>query len=333
VNEIQRDAHAVLLPICEAVTVVPWLEAFLDSGGRSVLMSSSPEEYAARRIDDQRRLGETGAQVSAFASAVSTVVGAPVLVAIDAEPAGVQRLEHLLPQLPGRGQLGQLDDRELDEVFSPYAAAARALGIGLFLGPVVDEIRGQNVWLQGRIMGDTLDEITRIGAAYVSSVQRAGLTATAKHFPGHSDLSAHPVAFDITMELGLDEVERNLNPFRRLVSSGVGAVMLGPVQVDALDHQNPAACSPAVVGLLREGLGFDGLIISDDLDATSTIRNRPLGDVAVASLAAGVELLLIPGGGAPVECAHAIAAAVEAGRLSEQALAVAAQRVRALAES
>jgi beta-N-acetylhexosaminidase len=259
------------------------------------------------------------------------LAGEPVFVAVDAEPTGVQRLEHLLPSIPRRDEIAAFSDELLYESYVSYATAALDLGVNLFLGPVVDQITGKNEWLQGRIAGDTLDEITRIALAYVRAVQSVGVTATAKHFPGHPHLDRHPVVHDVTLQIARDEVELNLRPFRTLIDANVGAVMIGPVAVDALDADNPAALSPTVIQLLRRELGFEGLIISDDLDAVSTLQGRSLGDAAVASIAAGVELLLIPGDDAVMEISHALARAVEAGALSADVLAVAANKVRSLA--
>ena len=329
---VSQDAHAVLLPICDHLSVEDWLGDFLREGGRSVLMASSAEEYAARRISDARRAAESAETIRSFTAAVAAMAAKPVLVAIDAEPTGVQRLEHLLPALPDRQQIIRMQDKALARVFSEYAQAARDLGVTLFLGPVVDEIAGTNAWLQGRILADDLDAIGTIAVLYTGAVQAAGIIATAKHFPGHSDLAAHPAHEDVTLRLTREHVQRNLGPFRRLIDAGVGAVMVGPVTVEAIDPANPAASSRRLVDLLRHDLGFEGLIVSDDLDLVSTMKGRSLGEVAVSSIAAGVELLLIPGGSAVHEIGEALTSAAENERISAAALAHAAGKVRALAD-
>lgn len=330
---VRGDVHAVLLPICGSLTVEPWTDDFLRAGGRSVLMGSSAEEYTARRISDERRAAEPAEAMRAFTAAVAARSPGPVLVAVDAEPTGVQRLEHLLPPLPDRNSIGQMPEEALEQAFSDYARAARDLGVTLFLGPVADHITGTNLWLNGRTLADDLESIARIAVLYCKTVQAAGIAATAKHFPGHSDLVANPVHEAVTLQLGRDHVERNLMPFQRLVDAGVSAVMVGPVTVDAIDPENPAASSRVLVDLLRQGLGFGGLIVSDDLDAVSTMKGRSLGEVAVSAVAAGVELLLIPGGAAVRETAEALTGAVEDGRLTAATLAAAADKVRALARA
>jgi beta-N-acetylhexosaminidase len=328
---VSQDAHAVLLPISRSLTVEPWLQDFLRAGGRSVLMASSPEEYAARRISDARRAAESAATIRSFTAAVNAVSPGPVLAAVDAEPTGVQRLEHLLPALPGRQSISEMPEQELEQAFSDYARAARDLGVTLFLGPVVDEITGKNAWLQDRTLPGGLDEIGRVAVLYTGAVQAAGIIATAKHFPGHSDLAAHPASADVTLRLAREHVERNLGPFRRLIDAGVGAVMVGPVTVEAIDPENPAASSRRLVDLLRRDLGFGGLIVSDDLDLVSTMKGRSLAEVAISSIAAGVELLLIPGGSAVDEITEALTSAAGDERISAPALARAAGKVRALA--
>jgi len=312
---VPGDAHAVLLPICPSLTVEPWVDDFLRAGGRSVLMASSPEEYAARRISDARRAAESAEDIRGFTAAVTAASPEPVLVAVDAEPTGVQRLEHLLPSLPDRNSIGQMPEEVLERAFFDYAQAARDLGVTLFLGPVADHITGTNLWLNGRTLADDLESIARIAVLYGTTVQAAGIAATAKHFPGHSDLAANPVHEDVTLQLGRDHVERNLMPFQRLVDAGVSAVMVGPVTVEAIDPGNPAASSRVLVDLLR------------------TMKGRSLGEVAVSAVAAGVDLLLIPGGAAVRETAEALTAAVEDGQLTATALAAAAAKVRTLADA
>jgi beta-N-acetylhexosaminidase len=329
---VSQDARAVLLPISHSLTVEPWLQDFLCAGGRSVLMASSPEEYAARRISDARKAAESAETIRSFTTAVTAVSPGPVLAAVDAEPAGVQRLEHLLPPLPGRQSISKMPEEALEQAFTGYARAARDLGVTLFLGPVVDHITGKNPWLHDRTLPGGLDEIGRIAVLYTDAVQAAGIIATAKHFPGHSDLAAHPAPEDVTLRLAREHVERNLEPFRRLIDAGVGAVMVGPVTVEAIDPENPAASSRRLVDLLRRNLGFEGLIVSDDLDLVSTMKGRSLGEVAVSSIAAGVELLLIPGGSAVAEITEALTSAAGNERISAAALARAAGKVRALAD-
>ncbi len=325
-------AHAVLLPIHDTFDTHGWFGDFLAGGGRGVLMASSPGEYAARRISDERRAHETAEHIRDFAARANEVAGRPVVLAVDAEPAGVQRLEHLLPPIPGRPALSALGESELRDAFGAYGMAARDLGVSLFVGPVLDVITGVNDWLTDRTMSSDLDDAGRIGVAYTTAVQATGMTAMAKHFPGHPDLPANAIYCDVVLDVDRGVVDRNIEPFRRLIAAGVGSVMVGPTIVTAIDSDQPSATSTVMIDLLRS-LGFAGIVVSDDLDAASTMAGRSLGEVAVASVIAGVQMLLIPGAHQHVsECVTALVNAVDAGRLPLQSLQSAAEAVDAFAD-
>lgn len=331
--DIVRSAHAVLFPISDTFDTSGWFGEFLGNGGRSVLMASSAEEYGARRISDERRAREKADHVADFGARANAAAGAPVVLAADAEPAGVQRLEHLLPGIPGREALANCSDEELHDAFVAYARSAKSMGVSMFVGPVLDVITGRNDWLTDRTMSDSLDEVGRIGAIYAKAVRSEGITAMAKHFPGHPDLPANAIYENVVMSADRAVVDRNIEPFVRLIRAGVGSVMVGPSIITALDPDQPAATSPIVIGLLRS-LGFEGVVVSDDLDAASTMRGRTLGDVAVASVAAGVQMLLTPGGADNIaECADALVEAVRRDDLDPEALSAAARAVDTFADS
>ncbi|WP_142282740.1 glycoside hydrolase family 3 N-terminal domain-containing protein [Mycobacterium aquaticum] len=331
-NDVSRAAHTVLFPISHTFDTDGWFGDFLTRGGRSVLMASSAEEYAARRISDERRARETAEHIRDFGARANARAGRPVVLAVDAEPAGVQRLEHLLPRIPGRADFPSRTDEQLHAAFGAYGAAARELGVSMFVGPVLDVITGSNAWLTDRTMATELAEAGRIGAAYTTAVQAHGVTAMAKHFPGHPDLPANAIYADVVLDLAADEVDRNIEPFRRLIAEGVGSVMVGPTVVTGIDPVEPAATSKVLIDLLR-AQGFSGIVVSDDLDAASTMRGRSLGEVAVASVAAGVQMLLIPGARQHVsECVDALVHAVGAGELALEVLQSAAAAVDSLAD-
>lgn len=291
----RHDANTVLLPIVDTLTISPHLDGYLRNGGVSVLLASSGEEYNARRISDDRRRYEHWADIRRFIEAVSTIADRDLLFAADAEPTGVQRFEHLLPPLPARNEALNSTAEELTETYSDYATAARKLGVNLFLAPVADEITGKNEWLEGRTLSHDHTLTEKVTVSFVRAASSHGVATTAKHFPGFSDLESHPVANDVVLKTERRELERQGRPFRALIEAGVPAVMVGPTTVTAYDPDQPASTSSVIIELLRSSYGFPGLIVSDDLDAASTLRGRALETVAIESIRAGVELLLIPG--------------------------------------
>jgi beta-N-acetylhexosaminidase len=136
-------------------------------------------------------------------------------------------------------------------------------------------------------------------------------------------LPEDPAVAPAVLESSLDGLEE---PFEAVVAAGVRGIMLGPAVVEALDPAEAASCSPLVVRLARERLGFRGTLVSDDLDASGILRGRTVGEAAVASLGAGVDLLLVSAHLAP-ECADALMRAVSDGRIPEVRLAEAAASV------
>ncbi|WP_210925449.1 glycoside hydrolase family 3 protein [Streptomyces sp. B93] len=309
----------------------PWLRTLLERGTVAVLPGESREEYVARGMSPQRRATETAADFGRFVSEVQGLAGAPVLVAVDQEPWGIQRLHGLVPPYPETGLLARLSDDEIRAASKAVAAAAAGVGVNMFLAPVLDVLRGPNPWLEGRTLALAPEEVGRIAAAVVLGVQDGGVVAVGKHFPGFPRLDLDP-ALEDTVLAGEESGADDLVPFRRAVDAGVGAIMLGPAVVEELDPHEPASTSKAVVELLRGPLGFSGLIVSDDLDAPSTTHGRSLLGTVFASIEAGTELLLLPGGDEVVALADAIAERSRADQGFARAVALAARHVRAVAE-
>lgn len=324
-TEFERDAHAVLLPVAGELTAQPWLRDLVRQGTRAVLIGETRDEYVARAMTSERRRGESAADFSAFVADLDAVAAEPLVFAVDQEPWGIARLHDLVPAFPDAQTLAGLPDEEIAAAAAAVARAARALGVTVFLSPVLDVLSGGNPWLAGRTLPFGHDEVGRIGAAFVTGVQSAGVLAVAKHFPGHPELALDPAEHDT---VGDKSVPVDLEPFRRVVAAGVGAVMTGPVVVPAIDPAEPASTSAATVELLRGELGFAGLVVSDDLDTPATTRGRSELETVMAALDAGADLLLLPGGPALAGIAGRIAARAHTDERFAARLAEAAARVR-----
>jgi len=329
-STIVEDVHAVLLPAIADLELTDALKQFLDRGGRSILLGETRDEYVARRMASERSQAETRDQFMEVAEQVRHRVG-PALIAVDQEPAGIQRLHSLVPPLPHLAELQQMSDTAIETSCRATAAAARGMGVTMFLAPILDVITGRNPWLAGRTLGTNHREVARIAAAAVRGFQAGGVIAVAKHFPGHSDIDGDPAIAEATVSLSMAQLEPGLAIFRSVIAAGVGAVMLGPALVPAVDPKEPSPTSRATAQLLRERLGFRGLVVSDDLEAKATLRGRSLVDTAIASLKAGADLLLVAAGDHLDALCGAIGQAVADGRLGRERLSAAADRVRAAA--
>jgi beta-N-acetylhexosaminidase len=240
---------------------------------------------------------------------------------------------------PGNLALGAADDVDLTAAVARHLGEElRALGITLNYAPDADVNSNPNNPVIGvRAFGSEPDRVARHTAAWIRGLQSAGVAACAKHFPGHGDTavdSHHDVPMIPADRARLDACE--LPPFRAAIDAGVQAIMTGHLLVPAIDPKYPATLSRAVLtGLLREELGFRGLVVTDAIEMQAVARRYGLAGATVQALAAGADAICVGGEDAGEEVAtalrDAIVAAVIAGQLSEERLAEAANRVAAIA--
>jgi beta-N-acetylhexosaminidase len=332
-NELQRAAYAVLLPAFAGLELDDTVRRYLNRGGVSILLGETRDEYLARSMSFERRRSETQSHFMGIAKQAAACAGSPVLVAVDQELGGIQRLHGLVPGMPTADALKDMSADEIEARSYEMASSARVMGVNLFLAPIVDVVTGVNPWLHHRNLGPDPVEVARIACAFIRGVQRAGVIATAKHFPGHYQTEHDPAVARAIVSGPFEALEDGLDVFRQVIAAGVLAVMPGPAVFPALDPSQSASTSQKVIGLLRDTLAFDGLIISDDLDAVSILRDNSLTETAVTALKAGANLLLISSEAGLDGIADAIVGAVEKGELDRQQLFNAANRVRRLAQA
>lgn len=254
----------------------------------------------------------------------------PLLIAADLEYGTGMRLQGgtTFPMLMGIGATGQeMDAYELGRV---TAIEARAVGIQLTFSPVADVNNNPaNPIINTRSFGEDPAQVSRLVAAYVRGAAQHGLMTTAKHFPGHGDTGtdshiAVPVAPGCWDRL--DTLE--LAPFRAAIAAGVTAIMTAHVALPCLDSLEPlpATLSPTVMtGILRDSLGFRGLVVTDALVMGAIVDRFGAGESAVRAFLAGSDMLLMP---ADIRAAaDAMAAAVDSGRITPERLDRSVRRV------
>jgi beta-glucosidase-like glycosyl hydrolase/CubicO group peptidase (beta-lactamase class C family) len=179
------------------------------------------------------------------------------------------------------------------------ALEARAIGVPWIFAPDADvNSNPENPIINTRSFGEDPARVSQFVAAFVRGVEENGGLATAKHFPGHGDTSTDS-HLDLPTVSGdrahLDRVE--LEPFRAAISAGVSTIMTGHLAVPALepDPNIPATMSPKITtDLLRGQMGFDGVVVTDALDMGGVTVRYPPGEVAVRSILAGADVLLVP---------------------------------------
>ena len=324
-DTLTRDALAVLQPGFTGTSAPSWLLRRLGEGLASVGLFG-------RNI-------ATPAQVAALTAQLRAERD-DVLVAIDEEGGDVTRLEvRTGSSFPGNYALGAVDDTALTEaVAHELGRRLAACGVNLNWAPSADiNSNVDNPVIGVRSFGADTSLVARHTAAYVSGLQSAGVAACTKHFPGHGDtaVDSHHAMPRIDAELPVLE-SRELVPFRAAIEAGTRAVMSAHILVPALDPVHPATLSRRILtGLLREELGYDGLIVTDGMEMQAISATYGIERGSVLAIAAGADAICVGGGLSDeptvLRLRDALVVAVRSGELPEERLADAASRVRALA--
>jgi beta-N-acetylhexosaminidase len=274
-------------------------------------------------------------QIAGLCRDLKTRAGRPFLICIDQEGGRVQRLREPFTNIPSMRALGRTGDEALArELGRVLARELRAVNIDMDLAPVLDiDTNPANPVIADRSLGSTPELVTRLGLALIDGLQCEGVAACAKHFPGHGDTaqdSHHDLPRLPHAMQRLESVE--LVPFAAAAQAGVASIMTAHVVFDPLDREFPVTMSPAVLtGILRDRLGYDGVIISDDLEMKAIAAHFDIAEVVTRGTNAGVDLFTIGHDSAVQNRAiDALIRAVESGRVSRDRLAESALRLNRL---
>lgn len=221
----------------------------------------------------------------------------PLLIAMDAEWGLGMRLDSV-KNFPKQMQLGATQNPAFAyQIGASIAQQCKLLGVHINFGPVVDVNNNpNNPVINLRSYGEQKEEVARFSEAYIKGLQDNGVMACAKHFPGHGDTDAdsHKELPVITKSKdALENVE--LYPFARVIASGVQSIMVGHLQVPALEPNEkiPSTLSPAIVtGLLKKDMHFSGLVITDALNMQGVANYYQPGEVDLKAFVAGNDILL-----------------------------------------
>ena len=270
-------------------------------------------------------------EVAAKLNWLQSLSGLPLLIGSDLEAGAGFRFDGIVhaptniwlggaTRFPALMALGAAGEPGLAyETGRITALEARAIGVHVPFAPVLDVNNNpENPVINVRSFGEDPEQVATLGAAFVRGLQDHGAIATAKHFPGHGDTEtdshlALPV-IRVSRER-MDSVE--LLPFRRAVDAGLGAIMTAHITVPEITGATtPATLAPAVLtDLLRDQMGFGGLVFTDAMDMAAVDRMFGRGEAAVRAIEAGADVILMP----PdlEEARQGIVAAVLSGRLTE----------------
>ena len=318
--ELERLAAGCLLAGFEGPTVPDWLRRWLDAGLGGVVLF-------AWNVESREQVAELTAALRSERELV---------VAIDEEGGDVTRLEAASgSSYPGNWALGVVDEAAVTvSVAQAIGADLAAVGVNVDLAPVADvNSNPLNPIVGVRSFGSDSRLVARHVGAFVTGLQRTGVAACVKHFPGHGDTQEDS-------HLELPRVDRDeetmaamLLPFRSAIDSKARAVMTAHIRIEGLDDV-PATVSRAVIGdLLRGDLGFTGVVMTDALEMRAVSATVGSEEGAVRALEAGADALCLGHDLRPEPVHAAIVEAVRTGRLENGRVAEAAARVADLGRS
>lgn len=248
----------------------------------------------------------------------------PLLISIDGEWGPAMRLDSCIafPRQMAMGAMDDSGDLLIYEMGKEIAEQCKALGINVNFAPDADiNNNPKNPVINFRSFGEDRESVTRKSLSYIRGMQDNGVSACAKHFPGHGDtgVDSHldlPVINKSFAEL--DSLE--LYPFRAAAIEGVDMVMISHLNVPALDTQINAIATLSydiVTKLLKKEMGFKGLVVTDAMDMDGLRKFYPKGaDAEIMALLAGVDILLLPN--SPAVVIPGIKKAIEEGIISEE---------------
>jgi beta-N-acetylhexosaminidase len=322
---LREKAAQVLLLAFDGTTLLPATERLLAETPPAGLLLLSWNVVEAEQL----------AALTAALQDAATAGGSKVrlFIAADQEGGPVQRIRSGAPIIPAARVLGEAYSlEEARRLAQETAGCLLELGVNMNLAPVADVVSDPDSFLYRRTYGGDPTLVSDFVEAVAGASLRAGLIPVVKHFPGHGSASGDTHGEVVISEATQTEFATNhLLPFKAAFAAGVECVMVAHIVVTTYDPDRPASLSSAVVeGLLRDGLGFSGLVVADDLEMAAAAGTNPggnssggsdIGELAVSALEAGCDLLISTGTLQRQQMMmDAIVEAVESGRLTKERL-------------
>ena len=235
-------------------------------------------------------------QVAALARTIHEAALGTTIVGVDQEGGRVARLKKPLLEVPPMRTVASWGDAPFAErIAAAVGRELAALGFTIDFAPVLDvNTCASNPVIGDRAFGDDAATCARFGVAWVRGLQSAGVLACGKHFPGHGDTTKDSHHDLPVVDQPLERLRAlELAPFRAAAAAGVATMMTAHVVYTALDPKLPATLSPAACTELRSEVGFDGVLVSDDLEMQAVAARWSVEDAAVLAVAAGCDALLV----------------------------------------
>ncbi|WP_405157523.1 beta-N-acetylhexosaminidase [Paenibacillus sp. FSL H8-0283] len=287
--------------------------------------------YFRRNVESVDQLTRLSAELQEMAAEAGAL---PLMISVDQEGGMVARIDQEgMTQVPGNMALGATGNAEYTlECAQILGRELKNIGIDMNLAPVVDVNNNPlNPVIGVRSYGEHAESVAAHGVAAITGYQSQGIAATAKHFPGHGDTAVDSHLGMVTVPHDRNRLEQmELLPFRKAIEAGVDAIMTAHVMFPSIEPEPiPATLSYKVLtGLLREEMGFEGIIITDCLEMHAISKPYGVAEAAVRAVEAGADLILVSHTlQDQVAALEAIVEAVRTGRISEEVIHQAVERI------
>ncbi|QUG43320.1 beta-N-acetylhexosaminidase [Psychrobacillus sp. INOP01] len=255
----------------------------------------------------------------------------PLFLGVDEEGGRISRLPELT-KLPTSENLGKLNDASLSyNIGKLLGKELSAFGFNLDFAPVLDiNSNPDNPIIGDRSFGTDAEIVSKLGLQLMKGIQSEQVISVVKHFPGHGDtaVDSHKELPIIQKSLA-DLHVLELIPFTRAVEQGAEVIMIGHILLPKIDSAYPASISKEIItDVLREQLGFEGIIITDDMTMKAILNTFEISEAAVSAVKAGNDIVLVAHDYANVKKAkEAILQAIEAGEITEQRIDESVKRI------
>jgi len=222
---------------------------------------------------------------------------APLFISTDEEGGTVTRMPNEIKKLPSNSYIGKINNEDFSyNIGKPLGKELNSFGLNMDYAPVLDINSNPNNPVIGiRSFGDNKDIVTRLGTRTMEGIKSQNVIPVVKHFPGHGDTS-------VDSHIGLPVVNYDLKrlndfelvPFKAAIDDGADAVMVAHILLPKLDPKYPATLSYNIItDLLRKNIGFDGVVITDDMTMGAIMENYNIGDASVKAINAGADIVLV----------------------------------------
>ena len=251
--------------------------------------------YFRRNVESPEQLKKLSVDI--YKACTENNLGPP-LIAIDQEGGSVARLGPPFTQFPDARVLAQSENPEsrLSDYARICASELKSIGVNYNLAPVLDVCEaGKEYFMEKRSLGSDPEEVSRLGIHVLREMQARGIATSAKHFPGLGEAVVDPhFKLPYVTKSEFDLRSQDILPFQHAVAAGVASIMTSHTIYNYLDPENLATLSKIILmDLLRNEMGYDGVVITDDLEMGAIEKEGDLGQAALQAFAAGADLLLI----------------------------------------